>query len=73
MIAFMLSNNDFRRSWLLSLDNRKPGDDIEAKSCSSFADAEGLRSSRYAAILLMTAINAGYIAVSFPWLVVIML
>jgi hypothetical protein len=32
MIAFMLSNRERRRSWLLSLANKKPGEDIEEKS-----------------------------------------
>jgi hypothetical protein len=32
MMAFMLSNRERRRSWLLSLANKKPGEDIEEKS-----------------------------------------
>jgi len=58
---------------LLSLESRKPGDDIEENNCNSFDEADALKSSRYAAILLMTARRAGYIAVSLPWLVVIIL
>jgi hypothetical protein len=58
---------------LLSFDSRNPGDDIEEKSCSNLDEAEALRFSRCAAMLLMTANSAGYMAVSFPWLVVIML
>jgi hypothetical protein len=59
MIAFMLSSSDWRRSWLLSFVNKKPGDDIDEKSCNSFEEAEALRFSRYAAMLLITANNAG--------------
>lgn len=58
---------------MLLFDSKNPGDDIEEKSCSNFDEAEALRFSRCAAILLMTANSAGYMAVSFPWLVVIML
>jgi hypothetical protein len=46
MIAFMLSNSECRRSWLLSFANKNPGDDIEEKSWSSLDDAEALRFSR---------------------------
>lgn len=58
-MAFMLSSSDRRRSWLLSLANKNPGEDIEEKSWSSLDDAEALRFSRWGAILLMTASNAG--------------
>jgi hypothetical protein len=44
---------------LLSFANRNPGEDIDEKSCRSFEDAEALKSSRYAAMLLMTANKAG--------------
>jgi hypothetical protein len=46
MIAFMLSSSERRRSWLLSLANRNPGDDIDENNWSSFDDAEALRFSR---------------------------
>jgi len=58
-MAFMLSKSDCKRSWLLSFDRRNPGEDIEEKSCRSFEDAEALKFSRYAAMLLMTANKAG--------------
>ena len=58
-MAFMLSNSDCSRSWLLSFDSRKPGEDIDEKSCRSFEEAEALKFSRYAAMLLMTANKAG--------------
>jgi hypothetical protein len=44
---------------LLSFANRNPGEDIDEKSCRNFEDAEALKSSRYAAMLLMTANKAG--------------
>jgi hypothetical protein len=59
-MAFMLSKRDCRR-------------DIEENNCRSFDEAAALKFSRYAAMLLMTANKAGYIAVSLPWLVVMML
>ena len=65
-MAFMLSSNDRRRSWLLSLASRKPGDDIDEKRWRSFEETEALIFSRYAAMLLITASKAGYIACSFP-------
>ena len=58
-MAFMLSKSDCKRSWLLSFASRKPGEDMDEKSCRSFEDAEALRFSRYAEILLMTANKAG--------------
>ncbi len=58
-MAFMLSKSDCKRSWLLSFDSRNPGEEIEEKSCRSFEDAEALKFSRYAAMLLMTANKAG--------------
>jgi hypothetical protein len=66
MRAFMLSNNERRRSWLLSLASKNPGDDIDEKRWRSLEETEALRFSRYAAMLLMTASSAGYIACSFP-------
>lgn len=51
---------------MLSFANRNAGDDIDEKSWSSLDEADALTFSRWAAILLMTASNAGYIAVSFP-------
>jgi hypothetical protein len=41
------------------LYNRNPGEDIDEKSWSSFEEADALRFSRYAAMLLMTASSAG--------------
>lgn len=58
-MALMLSSKDVRRSWLLSLESRKPGEDIEENSCKSFVEAEALIFSRYAAMLFMIASNAG--------------
>jgi len=66
MIAFMLSNNECRRSWLLSFESRNPGEDIEENRWSNLDETDALRFSRWAAMLLITAINAGYMAVSFP-------
>jgi len=62
----MLSNKECRRSWLLSLASKKPGEDMEEKSWRSFEETGALRFSKCAEILLMTASNAGYIAVSLP-------
>lgn len=73
IMAFILSSNDCSRLWLLSFASKKLGEDIEEKSWRSFEEADALRFSRYAAILLITASKAGYIAVSLPWLVVMML
>lgn len=58
-MAFILSNNDCRSSWLVSFASKKEGDDIEANNCINFEDAEALRFSIYAAILLITANKAG--------------
>jgi hypothetical protein len=56
---------------LLSFARRNDGEDIDENKCSNFELAEALRFSMYAATLLITENNAGYTAVSFPWLVVI--
>ena len=65
-MAFILSKSECNKSWLLSFESRKAGDDIEENNCINFEEAAALRFSIYAAILLITAISAGYIAVSFP-------
>jgi len=44
---------------LLSLASKNPGEDIEVKSWRILDEAEALRFSIYAAMLLMTANNAG--------------
>ena len=66
----MASNNERSRSWFVSLAKRNDGDDIELKSNMILEQVAGLRPSRYADTLLMTAKRAGYIAVSFPPLLV---
>lgn len=43
---------------------------MELNSCMILAQVCPPRPSKYAAMLLMTAKSAGYMAVSFPWLVV---
>lgn len=72
-MEFIASSRERRRVWFVSFASRKDGEDIEEKSCMSFAHDAGLKPSRYGAMLLMTATSAGYIAVSFPWLPVIKL
>ena len=67
----MASSNDRSRSWFVSLAKRKDGDDMELKRSMILRHVAELRPSRYAATLLMTARRAGYIAVSFPPLLVI--
>lgn len=66
----MASSNDRRRSWFVSLAKRNDGDDMELKRSMIFRHVAELRPSRYAATLLITARRAGYIAVSFPPLLV---
>ena len=56
--------------WFESFARRKLGADIVVNRCISLELAWVLRSSRYAATLLIAASNAGYIASSLPWLVV---
>lgn len=58
-MAFMASSNECSSVWLLSFARRKLGDDIEAKSCSSFELDARPRFSVYAAMLLMIARRAG--------------
>lgn len=55
---------------MFSFANKKLGDDIDANSCSSFELGARPRFWTYAAMLLMMASKAEYIASSFPLLVV---
>jgi hypothetical protein len=55
---------------LFSFANKKLGDDIEANKCISFELGALPRFCTYAAMLLMMANRAGYMASSFPLLVV---
>ena len=55
----MASSNDRRRLWLVSLARRKDGEDIELNNCMILEQVAALRPSKYAAMLLMTANNAG--------------
>ena len=67
-MALIDSNKDVKRVWFVSFANRKLGDDIEANSCKRFEQVIELSFSRYAAILLMIASRAGYMASNFPLL-----
>lgn len=69
-MALMASSKDFNSRWLVSLANRNEGEDMVLNSCMIFAQVGLLSPSRYAAVLLITARSAGYMAVSRPWLVV---
>jgi hypothetical protein len=65
-MALMASSNDRRRLWLVSLASRNEGEDMELNNCMILAQVGPLSPSRYAAMLLMTARSAGYMAESFP-------
>ena len=69
-MAFRASSKDWSRVWLFSFASKKLGEDIDAKSCKSFELEARPRFCTYAATLLMMASSAGYMASSFPLLVV---
>jgi hypothetical protein len=58
-MEFIDSNSDLRRSWFVSLANKKDGEDIELNNCIIFEQVGPLKPSRYPAMLLITARRAG--------------
>jgi hypothetical protein len=69
-MAFIASSNDWSKVWLLSFASKKLGEDIDANSWSNFELGARPRFCTYAAMLLMMASRAGYMASSLPLLVV---
>ena len=57
-IAFTASKRDVRSEWFVSFARRKLGNDIDAKSWSSFKHDNALIFSKYAAMLFMMARSA---------------